>query len=925
MRGDILMAQGLAGRKDFRAKEREMEQIILQKRRAEQERPKAPAIKTDTEKELRETTVSKGEEAIRTFETERTRETLQIKLESERLELEEKRKKDILAQRNIDERRRTELKEIAEKETVARKSQEETRGKRLEAIRQREEAVLTAQESKRAREREKIQLTEERLSLDRELQNIDTRKIPLETETSQLSKREKQLQESLDEVLRKEDAVEKEERAIEEREKSAGSTADKKELEKQRWETEEKRRKIEKERWEWEEEIGRVKDKIREISLRYNKLLTSEEEILERQRAIDDRREEIKTEDAREELEREMQRLLEKKGPLEQEINDLLEKETKLQESLDEVLRKEDAVEKEERAIEEREKSAGLSADKKELEKQRWETEEKRRKIEKERWEREEEIGKVKEDLKRVESDYQRILSREKELSLKLNPKKPASERAGTAENQRIFESQIQKPAETKMGTAKPAASTSLQEEIARLRQEAGIDQRFDTPRTNEVGARIQPTISETKPSINQATPPIKPIESGQVSRIQDRQMEVLAEIERLKREAEEERQRQTEAQRQTSGLSPEQQSAPTGITIDQPGAIFGQQGINRKFWIKEEAQDIEKKMQKESEIKKRLDEIQEKEEAERKRFLERIQDGKTTKKAVKTTTETIESAISPEEFVRPLPPRPSAFNKLFSRLLAFILIISIFIAIAFFIYWFFFVKKAATPVAWCETEEKDIPKKEWTREKCVPPPVVIPEIFIPPSLIAIDDNKTYDITTQQDIQIYLSQALKDNIEQGKTIRIIIKDLRNEDPTKREVLTLENFLNAFGVRTIEGFYSQVDKNFTLFIHSQQGGNRLGLIGKLTNTETANVSGLIAALRIGEDTMEQDFQGLFSFLGKTGPALTENFSRIAYGGVNIRCQTFSKEDFGNCYAVHNNYFALTTSLESIKKTLDKAVR
>src|SRR3989338_7243411 len=382
MRGDILMAQGLAGRKDFRAKEREMEQIILQKRRAEQERPKAPAIKTDTEKELRETTVSKGEEAIRTFETERTRETLQIKLESERLELEEKRKKDILAQRNIDERRRTELKEIAEKETVARKSQEETRGKRLEAIRQREEAVLTAQESKRAREREKIQLTEERLSLDRELQNIATRKIPLETETSQLSKREKQLQESLDEVLRKEDAVEKEERAIEEREKSAGSTADKKELEKQRWETEEKRRKIEKERWE-----------------------------------------------------------------------------------------------------------------------------------------REEEIGKVKEDLKRVESDYQRILSREKELSLKLNPKKPASERAGTAENQRIFESQIQKPAETRMGTAKPATSISLQEEIARLRQEAGIDQRPDTPRTNEVGARIQPTISETKPSINQATPPIKPIESGQVSR----------------------------------------------------------------------------------------------------------------------------------------------------------------------------------------------------------------------------------------------------------------------------------------------------------------------------------------------------------------------------------------------------------------------
>ena len=79
--------------------------------------------------------------------------------------------------------------------------------------------------------------------------------------------------------------------------------------------------------------------------------------------------------------------------------------------------------------------------------------------------------------------------------------------------------------------------------------------------------------------------------------------------------------------------------------------------------------------------------------------------------------------------------------------------------------------------------------------------------------------------------------------------------------------------------------------------------------------------LIEIVRIWEDTMEQDFQGLFNFFGKTGPALTDNFVRVNYRGITIRCQTFSKEDFGSCYAMTLKHFVFTTSLASMQKTLD----
>ena len=121
----------------------------------------------------------------------------------------------------------------------------------------------------------------------------------------------------------------------------------------------------------------------------------------------------------------------------------------------------------------------------------------------------------------------------------------------------------------------------------------------------------------------------------------------------------------------------------------------------------------------------------------------------------------------------------------------------------------------------------------------------------------------------------------------------------------------------------DGFYSKINKDFNLLIYPQKEGRRWGIISQITTQEGVDVVGeTVTMLRLWEDKMDQNLQTLFVFFGKTEPAINDFFTRVPYGNINIRCQTFSKEDFGDCYAIKGNSFVLTTSLESIKKILDE---
>jgi len=214
------------------------------------------------------------------------------------------------------------------------------------------------------------------------------------------------------------------------------------------------------------------------------------------------------------------------------------------------------------------------------------------------------------------------------------------------------------------------------------------------------------------------------------------------------------------------------------------------------------------------------------------------------------------------------------------------------------FWYWFLFIRKAPAPSA-----------------PPAPPPeiIVVPEITIPESPISVEAIRTIEITKSEEILIHLTQIFKEDLTESQFTRIIIKDLTN-----KKVLGLKEFFDTFQVKTPEDFYSKLKNDeFNLLIYPQKEGKRLVLITKIETKE-----GLPEILRFWEDTMEMDLASFFTFLGKEKPALKDYFARISYRQKTIRCQTFTEEDFGVCYLIQNDYLIFTTSLESMKKIIDR---
>ena len=202
----------------------------------------------------------------------------------------------------------------------------------------------------------------------------------------------------------------------------------------------------------------------------------------------------------------------------------------------------------------------------------------------------------------------------------------------------------------------------------------------------------------------------------------------------------------------------------------------------------------------------------------------------------------------------------------------------------ATFWYWYFKVREEPTP----------------------PPPPLIEteqELIIPAALISTQASRVLEISS-------LSQILKEDLDDNQFTRLIIKDLE-----ENRVLGLKELFAAFEVKTPETFYDKVDNDFTLFIYSSRGVNRLGFI-----TEVKEVD-LLSLLKYWENTMEKDFETFSVFLGKTGPSLISSFREVTYKNAVFRCLSFPPENFGICWAITDKYFILTFSGESMIETID----
>ncbi|MBM3257875.1 MAG: hypothetical protein FJZ05_01495, partial [Candidatus Nealsonbacteria bacterium] len=258
---------------------------------------------------------------------------------------------------------------------------------------------------------------------------------------------------------------------------------------------------------------------------------------------------------------------------------------------------------------------------------------------------------------------------------------------------------------------------------------------------------------------------------------------------------------------------------------------------------------------------------------------------------------ETAPQEETPQTLIPQTQKPHSSFKKIIIRVAAVVIIL----LLGGFFYWLFSVGKLPNmEISRPETEVvTEAPVAEEVAEE--------PEIIIPEALISAGVTETIEIANITAIPQMLSQIMDKTYQAEGYARILF-----QNTAENKIVGLKEFLGAFPVTVPEEILAGLDDDFTLFVYSKEGVNRLGFVAK-TNTD-------ISLPLLGwERTMEADTNSLFAVLGKEGKTLASSFKNSSYHGKTFRFLTISKEDFGICYALLNDYFVFATSFESMKKT------
>ena len=158
-----------------------------------------------------------------------------------------------------------------------------------------------------------------------------------------------------------------------------------------------------------------------------------------------------------------------------------------------------------------------------------------------------------------------------------------------------------------------------------------------------------------------------------------------------------------------------------------------------------------------------------------------------------------------------------------------------------------------------------------------------------------------------------------------------ISEWQNEDQFRRIIIinekenrtiTLKEFFDALNLRIPDDFFSKVDDSFTLFIYtSQPEGGRIGLA-----TEVIEKQSLTDLMSVEEVALKDDLKPLFNMMNTGDPAEVTFFRNasqvVGYTGQNFRFLTLAKNDLGICYFISDQYFVLSSSFNSMKKTLER---
>jgi len=246
-----------------------------------------------------------------------------------------------------------------------------------------------------------------------ELSNITKQETFLATEKTQQENQKVQVRNQLDDVLRQESNVEELISAIEKETQGAISAEERHNIEKKRWEQEEKRARIEKNKWT--------------INAEYEKILDELEEKEQKLKQINNKKEEINTNLillSKAKKEKEVQIQLEEVEQQKREIEDtqieFLDKKKEIDHTLALLEENKQKVVTERRVAEEDEANADSLSEKRVFEEKRQNTEIRQRSIEQQRWDAEQMLQQIMGKITEANLRYKAIEDKEEKIQKEL-------------------------------------------------------------------------------------------------------------------------------------------------------------------------------------------------------------------------------------------------------------------------------------------------------------------------------------------------------------------------------------------------------------------------------------------------------------------------------------------------------------------------
>lgn len=325
--------------------------------------------------------------------------------------------------------------------------------------------------------------------------------------------------------------------------------------------------------------------------------------------------------------------------------------------------------------------------------------------------------------------------------------------------------------------------------------------------------------------------------------------------------------------------------------------------------------------------ILQKLSTISSKEKKQREEFLAKVS-GKPRVVNIKARE------LGGEIVFRPIIRRSSVLQKILARIVFLILILSFIIAVVWLLYTYIFYdgdnqiilpeiseQDNTQPVDITSTStdsdtepitEEDIEDETPTSSDPDISDIIVPEVVLPKPLISVSDVNVVEFYSLIPVSDLLSNIVFVNENTDGFTHIIFQDKET-----KEALNFSDFLKVFEIASVQGFLENIEVPVTLFVYSLGGKANFGFVSKVRNS-----SDLINSVKAWEETIEKDTDSLFETLGKAQTPLSDIFLTAIYKDEGFRYQTFTRQDFGICYAVtHGGHFIFTTSYETMKKVLD----